>query len=185
LRASKNVGLLWRPINRDAKMCKPAQKRCSGDLRQASLALAHDECIAHFDHHRGGRRASSVRKRSSANRATGCSSSKAQHAAMKASRTHEGYLCPSCLAEASSSTAIFPVRCRNAFIFRIGLSTSDCRRCASNDPGYRVTMSGDDNRLPHARRHQRVGKASLSLRGMARNLGSLVDMQRRGRIANG
>jgi hypothetical protein len=44
---------------------------------------------------------------------------------------HEGhqYLCPRCLAEASSSTVILPVRCRNAF--RIALSTSACRGCVS------------------------------------------------------
>jgi hypothetical protein len=45
----KNVGLLRRPINRDAKMRKPVQNRCSVALRQASSALAHDACVAHFE----------------------------------------------------------------------------------------------------------------------------------------
>jgi len=34
------------------------------------------------------------------------------------------YLRPSCLAETSWSTAIFPVRCRNALMLAIALSTS-------------------------------------------------------------
>jgi hypothetical protein len=45
---------------------------------------------------------------------------------------HEGYhyLCPSCFAE-NSSTVIFPVRCRNALMLAIALSSSACRTSAS------------------------------------------------------
>ena len=37
----------------------------------------------------------------------------------------------SCLGQTSPSTVIVPVRCRNAFMFAIAVSTSACRRCAS------------------------------------------------------
>ena len=64
---------------------------------------------------------------------------------------HEGhqYLCPSCLAETSASTVILPVRCRNAFMLAIALSTSACRRCASGTiRAIARPMSGDDYGLP-------------------------------------
>jgi hypothetical protein len=80
---------------------------------------------------------------------------------------HEGhqYLCPSCLAETSSSTVIFPVRWRNAFMFAIALSTSACRRCASGTIRA-IAMSGDDNRLPTLDVIKELGKVSLGLRGL-------------------
>ncbi len=35
-----------------------------------------------------------------------------------------------------------------------------------HDPGYRATMSGDDNRLPTLDVIEKLGKVSLSLRGL-------------------
>jgi hypothetical protein len=46
-------------------------------------------------------------------------------------RERRQYLCPSCLAERSSSKAIFPARWRNALMSSIALSISACRRRAS------------------------------------------------------
>ena len=77
------------------------------------------------------------------------------------------YLCPSCFAETSSSTVTFPVRCRNAFIFDdrsvdLGLPQMGFR----HDPGYRATMSGDDNCLPALDVIEKLGEVSLGLRGL-------------------
>jgi hypothetical protein len=79
----KNVGLLQRPISRDAKMRKSVQKHCSVARRQAFSALAHDERVAHFESPQAGNARLFGATRSSTNAATGwSSSSKARHAAM-------------------------------------------------------------------------------------------------------
>jgi hypothetical protein len=129
----KNVSLLRRPINQDAKMRKRVQKRCSVALRQASSALAHDECIAHFEppQTRNARLiGADALKRQRSDRMVFVIESPARS---DGGIEHEGhqYLCPSCLAETSSSAVIFPVRCRNAFMFAIALSISASLRCAS------------------------------------------------------
>src|SRR5271166_5238964 len=129
----KNVGLLRRPINRDAQTRKPAQKRRSVALRQASSALAHDKCVAHFEppQARNARfvGADALKRQ----RSDGMVFVIESPARSDGGIEHEGhqYLCPSCLAETSASTVIFPVRFPNAFMLAIAVSTSACRRWAS------------------------------------------------------
>jgi hypothetical protein len=72
-------------------------------------------------------------------------------------------LCPSCLAETSSSTVIFQARWRNAFMFAIALSTSACRRCAWGTI-QAIARPCDDNGLPTPDVIKEVGKVSLGLR---------------------
>src|SRR4029077_12879253 len=79
---------------------------------------------------------------------------------------HEGhqYLCPSCLAETSSSTVIFPAPCFYVRDRSVDLGLPQMR--FGHDPGYRATMSGDDNRLPTLDVIKELGKVSLGLRGL-------------------
>jgi hypothetical protein len=87
------------------------QKRRSVALRQASSALAHDKCVAHFEppQARNARFVSAdALKRQCSDRMVFVIESPARS---DGGIEHEGhqYLCPSCLAETSSSTVIFPV----------------------------------------------------------------------------
>jgi hypothetical protein len=115
------------------------------------IALAQDECIAHFEPPKTWNArliGAGALKRQRGDRIVFVIESPA---CRDGGIEHEGrqYLCPSCLFEASSSTLIFPVRYRNAFRSRAALSTSACRRFVSGTVrGQRATMSGGDNRLP-------------------------------------
>jgi hypothetical protein len=53
------------------------------------------------------------------------------------------------------------------FMFAIALSTFGVPQVRfGHDPGYRATMSGDDNGLPTLDVIEKSGKASLGLRGL-------------------
>ena len=59
------------------------------------------------------------------------------------------------------------MRCRNSFMLRdrsVDFGLPQMR--FGHDPGYRATMSGDDNGLPTLDVIEKAGKVSLGLRGL-------------------